>query len=71
MRHGDVEGEEGVLDLGGFRSRVGVTVARGSRGRSVFAKSRTELHKCQASLGICQVSKNTKRICKTIGEVFL
>ena len=60
VRHGDVEGEEGVVDLGVFRSRVGVAVARGSRGRLVFAKSRTDLHKCQASSGICQVFKNTK-----------
>ena len=41
------------------------------RGRSVFAKSRTDLHKCQASPEICQVSKNAKPICKTVGEVFL
>ena len=54
-----------------FRSCVGVAVARGSHGRSVFfAKSRMDLHKCQASPGICQVSKNAKPICKTVGEVF-
>ena len=40
------------------------------RGRSVFAKLRADLHKCQASPGICQVSKNTKPICKTVGGVF-
>ena len=27
------------------------------RGRLVFAKSQTDLHKCQAFCGICQVSK--------------
>jgi hypothetical protein len=37
----------------------------------VFAKSRTDLHKYQASPKICQVSKNAKPICKTVGEVFL
>ena len=71
MRHGDVEGEEGVVDLGGFRSCVGVAVASGSHDRSVFAKSRTDLHKCQASPEIYQLSKNVKPICKTIGDVFL
>jgi len=41
------------------------------RARLVFAKSRTDLHKCQASPRICRVSKNAKRICKTVGEIFL
>ena len=58
-----------VIDV--FRSRVGVALAHRSHGRSVFAKSRTDLHKCQASPEICQVSNNAKPICKTIGEVFL
>ena len=40
------------------------------RGRSVFAKSQIDLHKCQTFSRICQVSKNTKLICKTVGEVF-
>jgi len=69
VRHGNVE--EGVVDWGGFRSRVGVAVAHGSHGRSVFAKSQMDLHKCQASSEICQVSKNAKPICKTVGEMFL
>ena len=47
MRHGDVEGEEGVVDLGGFRSRVGVAVTclPSRRWTCINAKSSLEFAK--------------------------
>jgi hypothetical protein len=40
------------------------------RGRSVFAKSRTDLHKCQVSSEICQICKNAKQYAKLLEWCF-